>query len=249
MNVLAPRTPQSFEDEVKAVYQALEPPKAVLQIKGSASLASQRYFSDYDFFCNVDYPPTLRFINSIRKKLDELLFVYPIEVKIETNEGKKYRYFKQDKIKKLPDNIKLIKVDIVVNIDFIFTEVSCIYLFTQEKMTTEEFVEELYDEIKELTKEGNYYKALKRMFSIFKVNEEDAKLVALTRYFNSPTGRDYQNISNYDALKLVDEHYSSQELDKRMESNLKTLGISTDSERNSLYKKVNKSAKRFLKKF
>ena len=72
--------------------------------------------------------------------------------------------------------------------------------------------------------------------------------MALTRYFNSLVGLDYQNISNYDALKLVDEHYSSPELDKRMESNLKTLGISTDSERNSLYKKVNQSAKHFFKK-
>jgi hypothetical protein len=120
MNVLAPREPQSFEDEVKTVYKALEPPNAVLQLKGSASLASQRYFSDYDFFCNVDYPPTLRFINTIRGKLNKIPYVYPIEVKIETHDGKKHRYFKTDAIKSLPKNVKLIKVDIVVNIIFSF---------------------------------------------------------------------------------------------------------------------------------
>jgi len=249
MNVLAPRAPQSFEDEVKSVYKALEPPNAVLQLKGSASLASQRYFSDYDFFCNVDSRPTLRFINSIRAKLDKIPYVYPIEVKIETHDGKKYRYYKRDPIKSLPKNVKLIKVDIVVNINFIFTEVSCIYSFTQEKMTSGEYIDSLKEEIEGLKDEGNFYKVLKRLFSIYKIRDEPAKLVALTRYFNGQTGLDYQRVSNYNALKLVGEHYDSPELRTRMASNFKSLDLSTDSERDALYKKLNANAKRLLKKF
>jgi hypothetical protein len=249
MDVLAERNPQDWEDEVKKLYKALEPPRAVLQLKGSASLASQRFFSDYDFFCSVPYAPTLRFINTIRKKLDALPFVYPIEVKIETHDGDKIRYYKREPIKKIPKNVKLIKVDLVVNIDFIFTEVSCIYSFSDEKLTPEQYISELEDEIAVLKREGKYYKVLKRLFSIFKIQNEPAKLVALTRFFNSAVGEAYQHVSNYDAVKLVKEHYSGDELDERIASNLKTLGIITDAERNQLDKKLNSNAKRFLKKF
>ena len=248
MNVLEPRQPREWEDEVKSIYKALEPPRALLQLKGSASLASQQYFSDYDFFCAVPYKPTRRFINSIRKKLDALPYVYPIEVKIETKDGKKLRYYKKDPITTFPRNVKLIKVDMVVNVDLIFTEVSCIYSFTEDKLTPEGYIAELESEIEELKSDGKIYKVLKRLFSIYRIKEDDAKLVALTRYFNSATGLAYQQVANYDALKLVDEYYSNPELDKRIAYNFKSLGITTDTERNALYKKLNDNAKRFLKR-
>lgn len=247
MDVLAPRQPQQWEDEVKKLYKALEPPRAVLQLKGSASLASQRYFSDYDFFCSVPYKPTLRFINTIRAKLSALSYVYPIEVKIETHGGEKQRYYTNEPIKKLPKDTTRIKVDLVVNINFIFTEVSCIYSFTETKLTAEEYIEELKAEIEELKKEGKYYKILKRLFSIYKILGDDAKLVALTRYFNSPEGLAYQRTSHYDALKLVKQHYSTPELDERIASNLKTIKLYSDEERDALYKKLNATAKRKLK--
>jgi hypothetical protein len=249
MDVLASRQPADWEDEVKQLYKALEPPRAILELKGSASLASQRYFSDYDFFCSVPYKPTLRFINTIRTKLSKLSYVYPIEVKIETHGGEKYRYYTDEPITKLPKDTRLIKVDLVVNINFIFTEVSCIYSFTPQRLTSEEYIEELKTEIEELKKEGKYYKILKRLFSIYKILGDDAKLVALTRYFNSPEGLAYQRTSNYDALKLVKQYYSTPELDKRVLSNMKTVGLYSDEERDALYKKLNATAKRKLKTF
>jgi len=248
MDILAPRQPQQLEDQIRRLYKALEPPRATLQLKGSASLASQRYFSDYDFYCSVPYPPTLRWINAIRKKLKDLPFVYPIEVKIETEDGTKHRFYTSEVIPKLPKDPKLIKIDLVVNINFIFTEVSCIYSFTNQPLTAEEYIAELENEIEALKSEGKFYKVLKRLFSIFRIKNDTDKMVALTRYFNSPTGLDYQRVANYDALKLVSEHYSDPELDQRVASNLKSLGITSDEERDAINKKLNANAKRFLKK-
>jgi hypothetical protein len=247
MNVLAPRQPQQWEDEVRQLYKALEPRNAVLVLKGSASLASQRYFSDYDFYCNVPYKPTLKWLNDIRAKLDALPFVYPIEVKIESGD-KKLRYYAKTPIDKLPRNTSKIKIDLVVNINFIFTEVSCIYDFTNEPISKESYISELGDEMDELKSEGKYYKVLKRLFSIYKLNQEDGKMVALTRYFNSPTGLLYQRVSNYNAIQLVKEHYSTPELDARIEANLKLIDLKNDTERDALDKRLNANAKRFLAK-
>jgi hypothetical protein len=246
MDVLASRQPQQWEDEVRQLYKALEPPRAVLTLKGSASLASQRYFSDYDFYCNVPYKPTLAFINSIRKKLDALPFVYPIEVKIEADT--KHRFFARTPIKKLPKSTTRIKIDLVVNVNFIFTEVSCIYDFTDSPISADDYIAELEADIDDLTKEGKYYKVLKRLFSIYKIKNLDDKLVSLTRYFNSPTGLLYQRVSNYNAIQLLKEHYSTPELEERIASNLKSINIKDDAERDTLEKRLNANAKRFLKK-
>ena len=176
MDILEPKQKKEFDNALKVIIKQLQFFKNPIELKGSSSLKSQNYFSDYDFFCAVPYKPTLRFINTIRTKLNALPYVYPIEVKIETKDGKKLRYYKKDPITSFPRNVKLIKVDLVVNVNLIFTEVSCIYLFTEDKLTSEEYITELENEIETLKSEGKFYKVLKRLFSIYRIKEDDAKL-------------------------------------------------------------------------
>ena len=242
MNVLAPRLPQQWEDGIKKIATILHIPDTRLELKGSAGLASQQYFSDYDFFSFVPLSKRKTSIfNTIRKKLGDLP-VLLIETKVETPSGKK-RYFTDEPITSVKD-ATLIKIDMVAYLNFAFTEVSCIYSFSKDAPTKEEYLQQLTSEMKELEQEGNYYKALKRMFSIHKIKGEADKMVALTRYFNSPDGLLYQRLSNYDAVQLVKQYYSGDTLDAQLKSNLKEIGITTPKERTKVYKELNKNAKK-----
>jgi hypothetical protein len=55
-------------------------------------------------------------------------------------------------------------------------------------------------------------------------------------------------VSNYNAIQLLKEHYSTPELEERIASNLKSINIKDDAERDTLEKRLNANAKRFLKK-
>ena len=59
-SVLEERAPLHFKDEIKLLMKLLTPPGApkrrrpTVTLKGSAGLSSQRYPSDFDFFCEID---------------------------------------------------------------------------------------------------------------------------------------------------------------------------------------------------
>jgi hypothetical protein len=59
------------------------------------------------------------------------------------------------------------------------------------------------DDIKELSKNKEYYKVLKRQFNIYKANKDYPKLLELTEYFNSDIGKKYQTKSNLEAIKKI----------------------------------------------
>lgn len=248
MNVLQKRPPALWEDQIRNVYQILKLPDIPLELKGSASLQSQRYFSDYDFFCFVPkMSPTQIYqtFTSIRDRLFESENIFPIETKIQKG-NKKYRFYKNNPLRKSacvdPD---LIKIDIVVRVQGNdFTEVSCIYSFRDE-FTEEERIEQIEDEFRDLMKEKNYYKALKRLFSIFRAQKDSKQLVRLTRFFNGPNGLLYQKISSIEALEKLQEYYK-EEL-KRIQFSLNDLGISQVEKEKRLYlDTINKAAKKIL---
>ena len=65
-------------------------------------------------------------------------------------------------------------------------------------------IKDLVDEYKLKTNEGNYIKALKKMYSIIKIkNNNDPKLNVLLEYFNSAMGLLYRNKSELDTILIV----------------------------------------------
>jgi hypothetical protein len=247
MNVLAPREKMSWKDEIKKVYRIFQLPELPLQLKGSASLSSQRYFSDYDFFCNAPLYNEKDFYNiftDIRNRLEKDPNVYLIETKIEQGK-KKYRYYKNEPIKPFshPD---LIKIDIIARIENEFTQVSCLYSFSKTPLTTEEYIKDLEIEMQELKKKGLYYKALKRKFSIYKIEKNYPKLILLTRYFNSGDGLIYQKISNIDAIIQLKEYYHDPETLKRIKINLEQIGVRI-RDKDRMYKRINSNAEKLFR--
>lgn len=102
----------------------------------------------------------------------------------------------------LHDNNK-IKMDLCYVLNGLFTDINCLYLFhivakkndlkKEKKTINTEMIKTLQEEIKELQKEGLYYKMLKRSFSLSmlkgKVNKDILKII------NSDYGMFYKFIS------------------------------------------------------
>jgi hypothetical protein len=84
--------------------------------------------------------------------------------------------------------------------------------------STDEVLKELTTDYKDYVKEGNYMKALKRMFSIIKMkNPQDKKLVKLADYFNSPIGLLYRCKSDLETIDTI-LYYNKFSLDQVRDS-------------------------------
>ena len=169
MDILEPKGNFDLDDNIKNIMKILKFKNNPIELKGSGSLKSQEFFSDYDFFTNIKYNYSLseiydEFKNIIRDilKNNDLYF---IELKIQ-KKTKKYRWFpsdnfdKDDFIDKFKD-VLFVKLDIVAYINNIFIDVSCIYNFNREA-TRIDIIAEFRKDIKDFEKERKYYKILKR---------------------------------------------------------------------------------------
>ena len=64
-------------------------------------------------------------------------------------------------------------MDFIVRIKNIFKELSIIYSFSTKEPANATLAHDLNTEIEENIQGGNYYKALKRLFSLYKVEEKN----------------------------------------------------------------------------
>ena len=216
-----------------------------LNLAGSASLKSQRYFSDYDFNTNISRPyRTVTIYNEFMRILnhDDMYF---IEFKIEYNDGSKTKIHESSKLRKaMFKDVKYVKIDYVLWMDYHFKELSIMYIFR----TTEFTVDDIKEDYNELVKEGNNYKALKRLFSIHKRNKNRSEGVKLTRFFNST--QLYNVNSNLKAIQLMKQTYDTDDINKKIVVNLKYLNLDSKTNIDELIKSndviLNETAKKYL---
>ena len=265
MDIVEQKPPSFYDDELKKIIKFLTFKKNKVELKGSSSLKSQRYFSDYDLFSVVqkeDYADFFTFITKLIQKIEAKEYgdVFFIELKIQLKNGRKIRFYTERKrsqliekkvFDKVFNKIDFIKIDLIVRIENKFTEVSCIYSFTNDNSTKEDYIKSLEADIKELKKEKKYYKILKRVFNIKKAEGDKSELVKLTKIFNSELGKEYQLISNLEALQLLLTYYQDEDTIKKIKINLKDLKLPNnigkiDNFISEKSKKLNTQAKRLL---
>jgi hypothetical protein len=91
-----------------------------------------------------------------------------------------------------------------------------IYLDGKSNMNynKEKVIKELTNDYKELVNDGNYFKSLKRMYSIIILNDDkDARLNILVDYFNQPIGLLYRCKSDLETINII-LHYNKFTLDQ-----------------------------------
>ena len=261
MNVLENKPPSLYNDELKRIMKLLQYKNNKLELKGSSSFTSQRYYSDNDLFCNLQNPnkdELFIFLEQLIDKINQSDDLYFIELKLQTtgDKPKKIRVFPSKELNKsvydkVFDSLDFIKLDLIARINNRFIEVSVIYGLKQTTQSKEAYISSLEDEIKDLAKEKKYYKILKRQFNIAKANDDKKELLRLSKIFNSELGNEYSEISNLEAIQLLLEHYQTDDVYNKVIVNLKDLHLPVDIENLDEYvrirsKEFNNEAKELL---
>ena len=119
MNILEKRKIQS---DLYDIVKNLEIFQIALNLVGSASIASQLHYSDYDFNCKIRARKQTPIFHEFKRILsfsnDKLYF---IEFKIEYIDGTKIKLNNVNDIKlNMFKNISFIKIDYIVFLDFVF---------------------------------------------------------------------------------------------------------------------------------
>jgi len=193
-----------FIAELQPLMKALTYSDTMPILVGSSIFINQPNFSDYDMISNISKYDIVMFKN-VFDKLKKLKDVFLIEIKIQYNDGIKIRFttYNDFEIKEL-ENIDIIKIDMVVNIKSTLRELSCIYT-TNNKKTS---ISDLKLDIKQLMNEGNYFKALKRQYTIFRIQQNYKCMVLLNEsLFNNEYGQLYVVMSILEAVVLLNDRY------------------------------------------
>lgn len=232
MSILERRT--DLNDKLKHILFSLRYKNNPIKLVGSASLKSQIYYGDFDMISAIDKKNSPEEIyhefNKIIKKINNDPELYFIELKIQTNDEQKFRYYENEPldletIKKNYKKIDFFKIDLVIWYEYMFSDASIIYSLFNEKPTPEEYKKTVKAEIKEYEKEGNYYKVLKRKFLLYKIDGNKKKLKELTNIFNSELGLKYKVSSNLETIVNLLQYYTDDLTKERVKINLKLLHL------------------------
>jgi len=226
---------------------------------GSFSLETQRNAGDIDLDLYITGKKEYKFIsdeiNKIIKNIDSDPKMFFIELKIQYKDGKKIKFY-ADEIDtiKIPENdfnkIEFLKIDTIIYYDGVFKELTINYWLNPN---IHEVVKEIKENIKTELKEGNYYKVVKRFFSIAKVEDDKNKGLLISNFLNNYIGGEYKLLSNLKAIKSLLENYDDLSVRKMVRINLKNNNIISNIDViykliPKLQKKVNKEGKNFLDK-
>ncbi len=223
----------NFDDVVKDALDTCKYKEYPIKVVGSASLLSQQYFGDFDAITAISTKETAQNIydefNKIFESINRNTNLYFIEFKIQT-EKKKIRYYREDKldlsaIEKNYDDIIFFKLDLSVWTENHFVDFSVVYNLFADKLSLPHLINGLNKDIADLVDDGQYYKALKRKYSIYKIKGDTEQMKKLNDVFNSDLGLKYKVASNLEAMDLVKEHYKDDLTKKRMKINLDYLKL------------------------
>ena len=201
-----------------------------VQLLGTASMESQYYASDYDFFTNINNVKSMKTVFSELNRITSLKDpnVFFMEFKVQYMNGEKEKYYD------LPftlnkemnrDDIEYFKIDWVVYDDYQFTDVSIIYNMNKHILTKEESIKLIAKDMFDFYKEGKIYKSLKRFFSICNLTGDFKTMVNLSKLFNSEYGRMYKIASNLGTIQAVKKKYPSRILNKKINANLRYFNL------------------------
>ena len=201
-----------------------------VQLLGTASMESQYYASDYDFFTNISEVKLMKTVFSELNRITSLkdINVFFMEFKIQYMNGEKEKYydlpFALDKDMDR-ESIEYFKIDWIIYDDYQFTDVSIIYNLNKVIKPKEEVIKLIAKDMFDFYKEGKIYKSLKRFFSICNLINDYKTMVNLSKLFNSEYGKMYKIASNLGTIQAVKAKYPSRTLNKKINANLRYFNL------------------------
>ena len=216
-------------------------------ILGSNQYKNLRYPADYDLFEVIHEGQNKeKFITECIKIFQQIIHnimderdLYFIDFKTEDRLHNKIRW-KPKNILFLNGHIKskislhdviadatnhLIKIDVIYYHNGLFIEFSNIFCITSgdKKKDIIDELQSIADDVTELVSEGNYFKALKRLYSIAQIKKNKECIKILFDIFNTDLGKLSQIISYINSIVLVLERYSDKETLERAHDSINHL--------------------------
>ena len=251
------------------------------QIDLVGSSAQYSYFGDYDAYSKIKYLDKNEMYGQIARIIDETDKddrMYFIELKLQKSDDDKLKFNSDNDIERhqfynyYNEDVQFIKFDYILWVEEFeaFKAFSVMYDIKGEQQSFTEKLQSLSEDIKDLSKEGKYFKILKRLLSQNKLFEnyekklknieqvknilkfKPKKVPLIFDFVNGPIGRAYVVKSNLeDIMMLIDNRYTDNITNKRMITNLSKFNIPLDKSKiesniKILDKKVNSEAKKFI---
>lgn len=196
-----------------------------------------KYPSDIDLMTQItpDYEIYDK-MKDILDKADKTDNMYFIEGKVEMKNGDKMKWYSKNgftkKMVREINKISFVKLDFVIMLNGIFTELSIIYSVDSDKESDEDIVKNIRLDYEDYKSTGQYYKAMKRLFSIIKLEGTDPTKKILTDMtkvlFNSDAGKLYKITSILKAIILYRGYYKDEKAEKNAEYVYRNLGYKDD---------------------
>lgn len=224
--------------EIVKYISALRYKNEQIFFEGSASLIRNNYSGDIDLQCFIDANLDLfSEFKKILEKTDAIDNIYFIEGKVQLKDGKKVRWYDIEEF--VPTMVKnfnmidFIKLDYVLLLNGIFTELSIIYTIKRDdRDTPEEILNAIKKDYNGYIADGQYFKSLKRLFTIIKMTdlpEANKVLESMVKgLFNTEGGKLYKLNSALKAIVLFKEHFNSAEENRIAEQVYRNLGYKDD---------------------
>lgn len=209
-------TKQGIDEAIRKFVAVLKLDNSPVVQLGTSSFKTQQFFSDYDLLSpvsnrNLSAEKICSELKRILKSINDMDDIWFIELKIQNTDGSKEKFFPQDispldcgKVDKAIKKVDYLKIDAVIFIRDTskLTELSIIYAF-QDVPADEILIKTISEDYKHYKSSGNPYKALKRLFSVYRLEGDKEKMVEISSLFNSETGKLYSLSSNLKAVKLI----------------------------------------------
>lgn len=214
--------PRNYDADVVDVLQALSLTGDGRNIKviGSASLRSIQYAGDYDAneISRESRETIAKQLRQVIKRLKKIPLLVIGDIKCGEEHGVPIRWTPDEMAAGKKPGITLrealnltgkTKIDtMAVVAGGRYVEIGCVYLFGDDVKPPDDdvLVQQLTEAMAEEERDGNYWKALKRLFSIARLTDDKVRIDRLTPIFNSDLGRLYSVVSDVDILiKLLQD--------------------------------------------
>lgn len=233
---------------------------------GTGSSATQLYPSDIDLFSKISNTYSS---DAVYKKVIEKLTeasqrpdMFFIEGKIQDKDGEKFKWKNMAELKRpasvvkfksLYDrNIDYVKFDFVLYLNQQFVELSVIYVFNKDDLDYSALKMSLSNDMIDLIHERKYYKSLKRLFALLKLEHPPARnnLIKISELFNSSIGALYKRNSILKAVELFLETYQDPQSIRLAKRVYENLGFTNLTEMPKIIKAydavINREGKKFI---
>ena len=233
----------AFDDNIGEVIRLISFHRNNPIIMGSARYLYYNYPSDIDLWSLIHESKNreefrseaVRIFQSMIKELSELNNIYILDFKIELKNGNKLRWSPEEILDGKLGKIKLadvvldngmIKIDIIFYHNSLFTEFSNIFTIMDKNYvpkTSAEIVDMIKGDIRDLIKNGNYFKSLKRIYSIAQIEHSEPLIKKIFPFINGPCGKLGQIRSYLESITLLFTKYRDEDLIQKVYSSVALL--------------------------